>query len=53
MRDARHACEATHASLMRTRHPRASDCAQNLHPVRSNGDSLPTSKTNERESPDA
>ncbi len=27
--------------LMRTRHPRAEDCAQNLHPLRFNGDSLP------------
>jgi hypothetical protein len=39
--------------LMRTRHRRAYDCAQNLHPVRFNGDSLRNSKSNERESPDA
>jgi hypothetical protein len=39
--------------LMRTRHRRACGCAQNLHPVCFNGDSLRNSKSNERESPDA
>jgi hypothetical protein len=28
------------ARLTRTRHSRACDCAQNLHPIRSNGDAL-------------